>query len=116
MIPSRFLALVLVFPCLLSRGLAARALPASSPRIIISLDGPDWKLAGLAMGGGERLGIDHGVGGGVKLLPATVPSDVQTLIGLKDVYGQDPEIVEVNKREWWYVRTFPSPKIGGAQQ
>ena len=116
MIPRRFLLLFLVFPCLLSRGLAARALIASSPRIVISLDGPGWKLAGLAMGRGEKLGIDHGLLGSIKFLPATVPSDVQMLIGLKDVYSQDPEIVEVNKREWWYVRTFPSPKIGSAQQ
>ena len=87
-----------------------------SPRRTISLDGPGWKLIGLEPGEGEKLGINLARSTKAEFIPTTVPNDVQCVIGLKDPLGQGPEVWDINKREWWYVRSFPSPKVLPSQQ
>jgi len=97
-----------------SRGTAsteADNMPIESPRTVLPLDGGEWKLVGLEFGQGEKLGVNLRDSAKVTLSPTSVPNDVQLAIGIKDVYSQDPAIFEVNKREWWYIRSFSSPKL-----
>ena len=84
-------------------------------RSTISLDGTEWKLIGLQPGEGEQIGINK-KSQSEGLIQTTVPNNVQLSIGLKDPYSQDKEVVDINKKEWWYVRSFISPKIGKQQQ
>jgi hypothetical protein len=93
----------------------AFAQSAKSLRSIITLDGSEWKLIGLHPGEGEQVGINKNSDFD-ELIQTTVPNNVQLAIGLKDPYSQDKEVVEINKKEWWYIRSFASPKIGKQQQ
>jgi beta-mannosidase len=106
----------LVVFVVLFQPLVACAQPAGSPRNIISLDGAGWKLIGLEPGEGEKLGIPLRGSLKVQSIPTSVPNDVQLAIGLKDPLGQGPEIWDINKREWWYIRSFSSPPLEAAQQ
>jgi beta-mannosidase len=85
----------------------ATTMPAFA-RTEISLDGSGWRLYGLQIGEGERLGLESrtSLNGGVSV---EVPSDVQQFI-LKDPWGQGQDVVDINKKEWWYTRLFPTPK------
>jgi beta-mannosidase len=87
-----------------------------SPRAFLSLDGSGWKLVGLQPGEGEKLRVYRPVPNQLHLISTKVPNDVQTAIGLRDPYGQGPEIVDINKKEWWYLRSFPPPKVGPGRQ
>jgi beta-mannosidase len=89
---------------------------ATGPRVVIPLDGTGWKLAGLEVGEGEKLGIYGGASEKVSFIATSVPNDVQLAINLEDPYGQGAEIAQINRREWWYVRAFPSPHLHGNQQ
>jgi len=86
-----------------------------SLRLNVSLDGSEWKLIGLEPGKGEMIGI-HRSTQSKEFIPTSVPNNVQLAIGLKDPYSQDKEVVEINKKEWWYVRSFDSPIIGKQRQ
>src|SRR5205809_1085599 len=108
--------LFFVFLLLLTSPVRSNGQPAVSPRKVISLDGPGWKLIGLHPGEGEKLGIHLGGSSKAEFIPTSVPNDVQRAIGLKDPLGQGPEVWDINKREWWYVRAFPSPKLQAMQQ
>lgn len=90
--------------------------PKDSPRSIILLDGPGWKLVGLEPGQGEKIGINKESLQLKELIPTSIPNNVQLAIGLIDPYSQDKELVEINRKEWWYIRSFASPKIGQQQQ
>ena len=81
----------------------------------ISLNGANWKLIGLEFGKGEKLGINKEAFQPKELISTTVPNNVQLAIGLNDPYSQDKEVVEINRKEWWYVRSFPSPEVGKQQ-
>ncbi len=89
---------------------------AESPRSTVSLDGPGWQLIGLRPGEGEKSGIQVDSARRKDLISTSVPNDIQLAIGLRDPYSQDRELVEINKKEWWYLRSFPSPKCGAHQQ
>ena len=86
-----------------------------SLRLVVSLDGSNWELIGLEIGQGEKIGIQK-KSISKELIQTTVPNNVQLAIGLKDPYSQDKEVVEINRKEWWYVRSFDSPKVGKQQQ
>ena len=92
---------------------SAMVVPAFA-RTEILLDGSGWRLHGLQMGEGERLGFQSRVvaGDGVAV---SIPNDVQQAV-LKDPFGQGPEVVAINKKEWWYTRSFSSPGIAAGQQ
>jgi beta-mannosidase len=109
--PLRLVLFVVLFQPLESYGQ-----PVVSPRRVVSLDGAGWKLIGLDMGEGEKAGIPLSEPSNVKSVPTAVPNDVQLAIGLKDPLGQQPEIWDINKREWWYTRSFSSPGLLAAQQ
>jgi hypothetical protein len=109
-------AISLVLAWVASLSLSAFAQQGLTPRKIISLDGGQWKLVGLEPGEGEKFGINARFSDNPSLIPTSVPNDVQLAIGLKDPYGQDNNIVDINKREWWYVRSFPSPEVGANRQ
>jgi beta-mannosidase len=68
------------------------------------------------MGEGEKVGVPLRGSPKVESVPTSVPNDVQLAIGLKDPLGQQPEIWDINKREWWYARSFSSPRVVAAQQ
>ena len=85
------------------------------PRKMISLDGAGWHLAGVELGIGESVGIPKDILSGVRFEPVSIPNDVQLSV-LKDPYGQGSEVVRINKEEWWYVRSFPSPAGGAGRQ
>ncbi len=106
----------LVFVSIFLSTLLAQADEVRSPRTLFSLDGTGWKLVGLRPGEGEKLQLYLPSLNKVHLIPTTVPSDVQTCIGLSDPYGQGPEIVAINKKEWWYLRSFSSPRVGPGRQ
>jgi len=84
-------------------------------RTVLSLEGRGWELAGCEPGDGERLGIPSRRQKELKVLAVSVPNNVQLTV-LKDPYGQGPEIAEVNRREWWYVRSFRSPGLTAGHQ
>lgn len=88
---------------------------SATPRRTVSLDGSDWRLAGVELATGESLGIPREGSARVRFQPVAVPNDVQLTV-LKDPYGQDSEITEINRREWWYVRSFLSPDHGTGHQ
>ncbi len=94
----------------------AKADEVRLPRALLPLDGSGWKVVGLQPGEGEKLRVYLPGPNKVRLLPATVPNDVQTAIDLADPYGQGPEIADINKKEWWYLRSFSSPRIGSGRQ
>ncbi len=87
-----------------------------SARFLLLLDGAGWKLAGLQPGEGERLRLYLPGPSNVHFVATTVPNDVQTAIGLSDPYGQGPDIVDINKKEWWYIRSFSSPVVSPGRQ
>lgn len=102
-----------LFICLTS---ASRAEDLDSPRRIISLDGSGWQLGGMQPGEGEKAEIHLDGARGKYLTATSVPNNVQLAIGLKDPYSQDKELAEINRKEWWYVRSFPSPKLSAPQR
>ena len=110
LVPCSLLCLALIQP------VESSAQPVGSLRNIISLDGSGWKLIGLEPGEGEKRGIPLRTSPIVESVPISVPNDVQLAIGLKDPLGQGPEIWNINKREWWYLRTFSAPPVRTAQQ
>ncbi len=87
-----------------------------SPRQAVSLDGAGWQLVGLAPGQGEKLGIPSDPSRANGAIATSVPNNVQLAIGLRDPYSQDRELAEINRKEWWYLRSFPSPKFGPQQK
>jgi beta-mannosidase len=90
--------------------------PPAFPRNAIPLDGPGWKLAGALLGKGEEQGFHARMPGSVRLFDVSVPNNVQLSIGIKDPYGQSPELADVNRKEWWYYRRFRAPATGAGQR
>ena len=88
---------------------------AAAERKTILLDGTDWFLYGLDVGKGEDLGIERRA---MQLpgTPVSVPNDVQLSSVIHDAYGQGPDVADVSKKEWWYVRAFQSPATGPDQE
>ena len=107
-------ALALAWACLLLSNLAWGV--ATSPRTTISLDGDGWALAGCAFGEGERSGLQLQAASNVRSIAIAVPNDVQMSAFVKDPLEQSPDLVEVNNKEWWYTRQFPSPRVGPGRQ
>lgn len=89
---------------------------ARNPRRIISLAKEGWQLVGLPPCEGEKVDIQAQVPRGIKMMPTPVPNDVQLSAGVSDPYGQGAELWRANAKEWWYLRTFPSPVVGSTQQ
>lgn len=108
------IAVALAWACLFSGNLAW-GVPAS-PRTTISLDGDGWTLASCAFGEGERNGLQLQATSKVRSVAIAVPNDVQMSAFVKDPLGQSPNLVEVNNKEWWYTRQFPSPRVGPNRQ
>lgn len=84
---------------------------AAGPRKTISLDGKGWQLLGMRPGEGEKLGLQTRLPQSLSPRPACVPNDVQLAAGIEDPYGQEPQLADINKQEWWYLRSFSSPAI-----
>src|SRR3990172_2445462 len=100
--------------CLIS---SSRAQAPDSSRQTVSLDGTGWQLLGLPPGEGEKkAGIHSDPARAKSAIPTSVPNNVQLAIGLRDPYSQDRELAEINKKEWWYLRSFPSPKLSAPQR
>ena len=100
--------LLMVFPLCINA-------QTSSPRRVVSLDGAGWKLAGLEPGAGQKLGIPRGESADTKFIPTAVPNDVQLVTGA-DALGQGADLLDINHREWWYVRSFPTPRLRPSEQ
>jgi len=94
-------------------GVADRPLDAE-PRTVVSLEGPGWRLAGFAPGEGKLRKIH--AESVPEAVPTEVPNNVQLAIGLKDPFGQGPELAEINRKEWWYIRSFDTPAFGPGGQ
>src|SRR5215510_987148 len=95
--------------------LLANANPSSVSRSVLSLDGSGWTLIGMPRGEGEKARVFE-ESSGAKGITTSVPNNVQLAIGLKDPYGQNKELVEINQKEWWYVRAFTSPRSMPSQE
>jgi beta-mannosidase len=108
------IAVGLAWACLLLANLAWGV--SASPRTMISLDGDGWTLAGCAFGEGEQHGLQLQATSNIRSIAIAVPNDVQMSAFVKDPLEQSPKLVEVNNKEWWYTRQFPSPRIGPNRQ
>lgn len=105
-------SLCLLLPCLLM----GTTLAANAARTVISLDQGPWQLTGLEMGQGERRGLPQRVGTAPRSISVRIPDDVQLTDFVKDPLGQSSDLIDVNKKEWWYTRTFPTPHIPPGQE
>lgn len=96
----------------------AHATPATdvAPRTVLSLADAPWRLTPFAMGEGERRGAQRRVDGSAKSITVTIPNDVQLTSFVGDALGQGIDVASVNQQEWWYTRTFPTPKAAAGQQ
>jgi len=93
----------------------------SGPRVArneILLSDAAWKLKSFAMGAGEgekafAPGFDES---GFKTVP--VPAEIQLTTGARgmDLYRQSKEISLINKSEWWYRKSFASPRVQGGER
>src|SRR6185312_15764902 len=96
--------------------LTGAALAADATRTVISLDQGPWQLTGLQMGQGERLGLPQRFSNVPKSIAVQVPNDVQLTDFVKDPLGQSTDLIEVNRKEWWYTRTFETPQVRPGQE
>ncbi len=110
------LAILILMACAAPLLVSECSAKTEAPRRVLSLDGSGWKLLGLRPGEGEKLGVSLRPTENPAFLATSVPNDVQRAIGLKDPLGQGPEVWDINKREWWYIRAFVSPKVLPIQQ
>lgn len=104
----------LTFIAFLLAPLAVQAENAS--RQIIPLDSSEWSLTGLNFHEGEKLGLPSRSPRTAGSFPTTVPNDVQLAIPGINSYGQEPDIAGINKKEWWYTRSFPSPRVSSGRE
>ncbi len=112
---AMFIALAATQPALAKRARSAPATPeATKPAShAILLSDADWKLKSYPMGAGEEQkayapGIDES---GYKTV--AVPAEIQLTTGLKgmDLYRQSRAISLINKSEWWYRKSFMTPRL-----
>jgi beta-mannosidase len=103
------------FLFLSASSLQLKGQPAASPRRVVSLDGAGWNLIGLDPGEGEKLGIPQGGSAKAESTPVSIPNDVQVSV-CHDPLGQGSDVWDINKHEWWYVRSFSSPEVLPSQQ
>lgn len=104
-----------VFPLTVLLWLSAAAAAAAGPqeRMSISLDTSAWQLSGCEFGEGEKAGLASKPGSPFRTITVMVPNDVQLTEFVKDPLGQSPDLVSVNKMEWWYTKEFATPAGAG---
>lgn len=78
----------------------------------ILLGDADWKLKAFPMGAGEQ---QHAYSAGLDesgFKSVDVPAEIQLTRGLEgmDLYRQSKEISLINKSEWWYRKSFATPR------
>lgn len=83
----------------------------------ILLSGSDWKLGSFAFEAGEKqkaYAPDFAAEG---FRPVPVPAEIQTTLGLKgmELFSFNKELSLVNKKEWWYRKTFTGPTLPAGQ-
>jgi hypothetical protein len=114
---------ILATVILLASGRIARATQAREPGVKaatteILLSDAAWKLKSFPMGSGEEhkayaAGIDES---GFKTV--AVPAEIQLTTGAKGMepYRQSKEIALINKSEWWYRKSFATPKLQAGER
>lgn len=74
----------------------------------IKLDGTDWRMGSFEMGAGERAGAANVDFNDAGFSSVTVPGNTQLQAGFTGAarFLESKELIEVNKKEWWYRKSF----------